>query len=100
MEERGEEEGGAEARSQQYLQRELVHGMDFIQVVHDEVKQRRSGCRRSVMFTSLVYLTLRHFGHFDLQRGRHTGSDVIKEASQPNVVFGKSRKYLLLATVW
>uniref|UniRef100_A0A1I8JGD9 CCHC-type domain-containing protein n=1 Tax=Macrostomum lignano TaxID=282301 RepID=A0A1I8JGD9_9PLAT len=44
------------------LQRELVHRVDLIQIVQDEVQQRCSACSSSVPFASLINLDLCNLG--------------------------------------
>lgn len=54
----------------QYLQRELVHGMDGMEVVHDEVQQRGPRGSRPVVLSGLVNLGFCHLRLLDLG-GKH-----------------------------
>lgn len=47
-----------------YLEAELVHGVDLIEIVHDEVQQRSSNGNRTIVFSSFIYL---HFINFCFQ---------------------------------
>lgn len=53
-----------------YLEAELVHGVDLIQIVHDKVEKRSPDSNRTVVFSGFVYLHLIYFSFQDLRR-RH-----------------------------
>lgn len=49
------------------LEAELVHGVDLVEIVHDEVEQRSSDGNRTVEFSGFVYLHFIDFGFHDLK---------------------------------
>lgn len=54
-----------------YLERELVDGVDLVEVTQDEVQQGCSLCRWPVVFSSDIYLDFGDFSffHLDTQEG-------------------------------
>lgn len=54
-------------RSEGYLESKLVHGMDFIEVIHDEVEKRGTGSRRTVVLSCLVDFSFCHLCLFYLK---------------------------------
>lgn len=41
-----------------YLETELVHGVDLVQVIHDKVKQRCSDSNGAIVFSGFIYFHL------------------------------------------
>lgn len=50
-----------------YLQTELIHGVDLVQIIHDEVKQGRSDSYGTIVLSGFVYLHLINFSFQHLQ---------------------------------
>lgn len=50
-----------------YLEAELVHGVDLVEVVHDKVEQRSSDSNGTIVFSGFVYLHLVDFSFQDLR---------------------------------
>lgn len=53
-----------------YLEAELVHWINLVQVIHDEVEQRRSDCDRAIVLSGVVYFHFINFGLQDLRTQR------------------------------
>lgn len=51
-----------------YLEAELVHGVDLVEIVHDEVEQRGSDSDGPIVLSGLVDLHFIHFGFQDLRQ--------------------------------
>lgn len=51
-----------------YLEAELVHGIDLVEIIHDKVEQRSSHSNRAIVFSSLIYLHLINFGFQNLKK--------------------------------
>lgn len=51
-----------------YLEAELVHGVDLVEIIHDKVEQRRSDSNRTIVLSGFVYLHLINFSFQDLRR--------------------------------
>lgn len=47
-----------------YLEAELVHGVDLVEVVHYKVEKRSSDSNRTIVFSGFVY---HHFINFSFQ---------------------------------
>lgn len=45
----------------EYLEAELVHGVDLVEIIHDEVEQRCSDSHRTIVFSGFIYFHLVHF---------------------------------------
>lgn len=50
-----------------YLKAELVHGVDLVKVIHDEVEQRSSDCNRTIVLSGFIYF---YFVNFSFQHLR------------------------------
>ncbi len=50
-----------------YLEAELVHGVDLVEIVHDKVEQRSSDSNGTIVFSGFVYLHLINFSFQDLR---------------------------------
>lgn len=59
--------GNMTCQQTSYLERELVHGVDFIEVVHYEVQQGRLCCCWSVVLPSFIKFCLCPLSFFYLQ---------------------------------
>ena len=73
-----------------YLEAELVHGVDLVQVVHDEVKQGGPHGYGAVVFPGLVDLHLIHLGLQDLGGSRGTFIHSAGRLSEPTAVHSAS----------
>lgn len=60
-----------------YLQRELVHGVDGVEVAHDEVQQRGPRSSWSVVLSGLINLGFCHLRLLDLG-GKHRAKTLSK----------------------
>lgn len=50
-----------------YLEAELVHGVNLVEIIHNKVKQRCSDSNRAVVFSGFVYLDLINLSFQDLR---------------------------------
>ncbi len=75
-----------------YLEAELVHGVDLVEIVHDKVEQRRSDSNRAIVFSCFVYLHLVNFSFQDL-RDRREGENRHKKDEMKQVKVVQLRKY-------
>lgn len=58
-----------------YLEAELVHGIDLVEIIHNKVEQRRSDSNGTVVFSGFIYLDLINLSFQDLRKERRCKND-------------------------
>ena len=50
-----------------YLEAELVHGVNLVEIIHNKIEQRCSDSNRAVVFSGFIYLDLVNLSFQDLR---------------------------------